>query len=89
MSCVNLPAWVPGPFTVAKEPVMSLDKRLILLLAVTMSAAAGAALASRYRRQQVRAVGESQRKTDLKSWENEGGNLAPIPAIAASPVAAL
>ena len=58
---------------------MNFDRRWIILLAVTISAAAGAAFASRSRRQRVLAAGESERKTDLKSWENEGGNLAPPP----------
>ena len=58
---------------------MNIDRRWIILLAVTISAAAGAAFASRSRSQRVLAAGESQRKTDLKSWENEGGNLAPPP----------
>ena len=58
---------------------MNIDRRLMILLAVTISAAAGAAFASRSRSQRVLAAGESERKTDLKSWENEGGNLAPPP----------
>jgi hypothetical protein len=58
---------------------MNLDRRWTILLAVTISAAVGAALASRSRGQRVQAAGESQRKSDLKSWENEGGNLAPPP----------
>jgi hypothetical protein len=59
---------------------MNIDRRWILLIAVTMSAAIGAAFASRARRQHVLAAGESERKSELKAWENEGGNLAPIPA---------
>jgi hypothetical protein len=58
---------------------MNLDRRWILLIAVTLSAAIGAVVASRARRQHVRAAGESERKSDLKAWENEGGNLAPVP----------
>ena len=63
---------------------MNIDKRWMLLLAVTASAAAaaGAAFASRTLRHQARAVGEVQHKTNLKTWENEGGNLAPPPASA-------
>jgi hypothetical protein len=64
---------------------MNIDKRWIFLLAVTASAAAGAAFASRTRRRHVRAAGELQHKTDLKAWENEGGNLAPTPAPAVQP----
>ena len=66
---------------------MNNDRRWKILLAVTISAAAGAVLASRSRTQRVLAAGESQRKTDLKSWENEGGNLAP-PAVPPVPLAA-
>jgi hypothetical protein len=58
---------------------MNIDRRWIILFAVTVSAALGAAFATRSRSQRVLAAGESQRKTDLKSWENEGGNLAPPP----------
>jgi len=66
---------------------MNIDKRWILLLAVTASAAAGAAFASRTRRRHVHAAGQVQHKTDLKAWENEGGNLAPTPATAVPPPA--
>jgi hypothetical protein len=59
---------------------MNFDRRWTLLIAVTISAAIGAAFASRARRQHVHAAGELERKTDLKAWENEGGNLAPVPA---------
>ena len=55
---------------------MSVDKRWILL-AVTKGAAVGAAFASRSRRLHHRATHDAQHKTDLKTWENEGGNLAP------------
>jgi len=58
---------------------MNIDRRWIIMFAVTISAAIGAAFASRSHSQRVLAAGESQRKTDLKSWENEGGNLAPPP----------
>ncbi len=66
---------------------MNIDNRWILLLAVTASAAAGAAFASRALRHQARAAGEVQHKTNLKTWENEGGNLAPPPASALQPAA--
>jgi hypothetical protein len=58
---------------------MNIDRRWILLIAVTISAAIGAAFASRARRQHLLAAGESERKDDLKAWENEGGNLAHPP----------
>jgi hypothetical protein len=66
---------------------MNIDKRWILLLAVTMCAAVGAAFASRTRRRHVHSAGKVQHKTDLKAWENEGGNLAPTPASAVQPAA--
>ena len=66
---------------------MNIDKRWMLLLAVTVSAAAGAALASRAFRHEARAAGESQHGANLKTWENEGGNLAPPPASALQRVA--
>jgi hypothetical protein len=56
---------------------MSVDKRWILLLAVTAGAAVGAAFASQSRRRSHRAAHDAQHKIDLKNWENEGGNLAP------------
>jgi hypothetical protein len=59
---------------------MNIDRRWTLLIVVTMSAAIGAAFASRSRSQRMLAAGESERKSELKAWENEGGNLAPVPA---------
>ena len=64
---------------------MSTDKRWGLLLAMAISAAAGAAIAFKSQRRQVRAAEHLQHKTHVKAWENEGGNLAPIPATAALP----
>jgi hypothetical protein len=61
----------------SSEPTMSVDKPWILLLAVTAGAAAGAAFALRSRRRHHRAAHEVQHKANLKTWENEGGNLAP------------
>ena len=58
---------------------MNIDRRWTLLIAVTISAAIGAAFASRARRQHVSAARESERKDELKAWENEGGNLAQLP----------
>jgi hypothetical protein len=62
---------------------MSIDKRWILLLAVTVGAAVSAAFASKSHRRHHRTALDQEHKTNLKSWENEGGNLAPA---AASPV---
>ena len=56
---------------------MTLDKRIFLMLVVAASAAVGAAVASKARVRQHRTVRDRVDKTDIKSWENEGGNLAP------------
>jgi len=66
---------------------MNIDKRWILMLALATSTAVGAAFAMRARRRQVRAKRDSQQRSRLKSWENEGGNLAPAPAFAIQPAA--
>jgi hypothetical protein len=59
---------------------MKFDQRLTLLVAVTIVTALAAALATQTRRRHVRAKGELEHRLNLRSWENEGGNLAPIPA---------
>jgi hypothetical protein len=67
---------------------LSIDKRWFLLLAVVVgaaSAAAGAAVASKSRRHHHRKAHDLEHTTQLKSWENEGGNLAPIAAVAVLP----
>jgi hypothetical protein len=56
---------------------MNADKRWFPLLALTLSAAVCGAIASRVRRRRVRVAHDAQHKTNLKAWENEGGNLAP------------
>ena len=56
---------------------MNADKRWIPVLAMTLSAALLAAVAATLRRRNVRAAHDEQHKTTLKTWENEGGNLAP------------
>ena len=58
---------------------MIIDNRWFLLLAVAASAAVGAAVASKSRHRYHRAAHDLQHKKDLKSWENEGGNLPPTP----------
>jgi hypothetical protein len=60
---------------------MTLDQRIFLMLVVAASAAVGAVAASKARVRHHRTVRHRQDKTEIKSWENEGGNLAP----AASP----
>ena len=62
---------------------MNIDKRWFLLFVAAASAAAGAALAVTSRRGHHRSARDLEHKTAVKSWENEGGNLAPIPATAA------
>jgi len=62
---------------------MKIEQRWTFFLAVFASAAAGAAFALRSRNRRHRAAHDAQHKMDLKTWENEGGNLAPA---AASPV---
>ena len=58
---------------------MILEKRWILL-ALFAGATLGAAFASRSRSRHHRAVGDHLRhKENLRTWENEGGNLAPTP----------
>jgi len=55
---------------------MNIDKRF-LLLAVALSAAAGAAVTSQLLRRRQRLAQRRDHAEDLKAWENEGGNLAP------------
>jgi hypothetical protein len=53
---------------------MSFNTRLIWLLA---ACGAIAALSSQVRRK--RELEKLAHKSDLREWENEGGNLAPVP----------
>jgi len=59
---------------------MNIDKHWLLLFAIATSAVATAVIASRSDRRQRRAAHHREHKTALRSWENEGGNLAPPPA---------
>jgi hypothetical protein len=61
---------------------MSIDKRWILLIALGAGAVGGAAVALTSRSRK-RVAGHLQHKEDIKSWENEGGNLKPVPMSAA------
>jgi len=63
---------------------MNIDKRWLVLLAVAASAG-GAAVALNLRRGHHRTAREKDHKSDVKAWENEGGNLAPTPAATAAP----
>jgi hypothetical protein len=58
---------------------MSIDKRWILLIAVAAGAAGGVVVALTSRNRKHRIAGHLQHKEDIKSWENEGGNLKPAP----------
>jgi hypothetical protein len=58
---------------------MNIDKPWFLLLVVAASAAIGAAVASKSHRRRHRTAHDLEHTTELKSWENEGGNLAPTP----------
>ena len=64
---------------------MKIEGNSYLLLAVALSAAVGAAIASKLRRRQHLAAHPAEHAPELKSWENEGGNFAPIPATSALP----
>ncbi len=59
---------------------MRIKNNWYLLLAVAVSAGIGAAVASTLRRRQHRDTHHDQHVDDIKSWENEGGNLAAVPA---------
>lgn len=65
---------------------MNIDNRfLVLLLAVAAAAAVGTAIASKSRLRHRRTTRDQDHKQDLKSWENEGGNLAPAAVSPAQP----
>ena len=58
---------------------MNIDRSWIVLLAVAVGATAGAVAVSTSRHRARRTADIVDHKMDLKSWENEGGNLAPVP----------
>ena len=64
---------------------MKIEKTRYLLLAVAFSAALGAAIASKLLRRQRPTAHPPEHAPELKSWENEGGNLAPVPATSTLP----
>lgn len=64
---------------------MQMNKRFLLLLAMVASAAVGALTASKSRQRHRRTSRDREQKQDLKSWENEGGNLAPAAVSPAQP----
>ena len=59
---------------------MKTEKRWFLLFVAAASAAAGATSLRSPRRRHHRGVRDLEHRHAVKSWENEGGNLAPIPA---------
>ena len=61
----------------------NVDKRW--LLAVAVSAAAGAAVTARVLRRRRLKAQHGDHAEDLKTWENEGGNLAPPAPTSAMP----
>jgi len=48
------------------------------VFALAAAAAAGAMTATGVRKRRDRATRHSEYREDLKAWENEGGNLAPV-----------
>jgi len=64
---------------------MKIERNWYLLLAVALSAAVGAVIASKLLRRQRLTAHLPEHAPELKSWENEGGNLAPIPATSTLP----
>ena len=64
---------------------MKIEANWYLLLSVALSAALGAAITSKLLRRRRRTAYLPAHAHELKSWENEGGNLAPVPATLALP----
>jgi hypothetical protein len=69
----------------AKDLGMKLDNGWILLLVAAAGAAVGVFAASRSRRRQRQSARVREDRSQIKDWENEGGNLAPVPAALALP----
>ena len=64
---------------------MNINKRWALLLAATAGVVGGAALAMASRRQQHQVARELEHTSELKSWEGEGGSVAPAVTAPAQP----
>lgn len=64
---------------------MTFDKRCALLFAVTAGIVGGAALVMATRRRHHHAASELEQTSELKSWENEGGSMAPAAVAQAVP----
>ena len=56
---------------------MTPGNRWILLVALAAAGAVGAIAVSDVRRRHVRVARDVDNRQQIKSWENEGGNLAP------------
>lgn len=56
---------------------MTVGNRWILMLVLGAAAAASAVAAAGVSRRRARVARDSERRLELKTWENEGGNLAP------------
>jgi hypothetical protein len=54
-----------------------ISRSLALLLTIAASASIGAAIASQWRRRQREAAHHKEHSSNLKTWENEGGNVVP------------
>jgi hypothetical protein len=74
-------AW---PDTKERTP-MNIQQRIFVLLAVAAGVAVGAVAASSARLRHHRTARDREHKQDIKSWENEGGNLAPAAVSPAQP----
>lgn len=64
---------------------MNMNKRWALLLAATAGVVGGAVLAMASRRQHHEVMRKLEDTSELKSWENEGGNVAPAATAPAQP----
>lgn len=64
---------------------MNIDKHWFVVLAAAASAFLGVALALESHRRRHRVAQEAERKAEVKSWENEGGNLAATPVTPGQP----
>jgi len=62
---------------------LKIEKRWLVLGAMALGTACGAAMSWRSRLRNHRAAHALDMKSQLKSWENEGGNLAPAPVASA------
>jgi hypothetical protein len=62
---------------------MRIERNGYFLFSVALSAALGAAIASKLLRRKRLTVHPPEHAPELKSWENEGGNLPPVAATSA------